>query len=164
MNPYSSRFLTDEQLKEEKQNSEFDESKYTYCAVDNKLISNYKKHGRCLDILFSYLIQGCIKFYEFIDNNQAIIKPDIVKEYTRNETNKVDFIKQFLDECCDILTVEEYNSLNEKLKQTYKTPTTTLWMKFNSWAYENNCSAGFSKTKFFSKTKVRVDHSYFSSL
>jgi hypothetical protein len=70
---------------DEKNNGSYNESKYKYYDADCELIDMYKKHGRPIDIYFSWLVKGCMEFYKV--KNNGITKPKVVKEYINEKTN-----------------------------------------------------------------------------
>ena len=145
-NPYKSRFLNKEDMEKEKATGKYDESVYKYYIADGDLITEYSKEGRPIDILFSWLIEGCIEFYRV--KNDGIKKPNIVKEYIENKVGENDVIKIWMDEKCNIKTRDEWNTMDKEDKKEFMTSSNKLYDNFSEWAIKNDCHAGFGKIKF----------------
>ena len=160
-NPYRSRFLNKEDMEKEKATGKYDESLYKYYIADGDLITKYSKEGRPIDILFSWLIEGCIEFYRV--KNDGIKKPNIVKEYIENKIGENDIVKIWIDEKCNIKTRDEWNKMDKMDKKYFISSSNTLYDNFSEWAIKNDCHAGFGKIKFNERlnasfTKKRYDY------
>ena len=62
----------------------------------------------------------------------------------------VDYIKQFIEECCEVLTKEEFSNIEVKNKKYYRIATSELYSSFSEFAKINSCHSGLGKSKFFS--------------
>jgi len=152
-NPYKSRFLNKEAMIIEKENNNYDPSKYKYYDADDILIEKFNRLGREINVLFSWLVKGCIKFYEV--KNDGIKKPSIVKEYINEKTNENDVIGLWISECCDVKTKEEFNLLSKIEKKEYETSCNELYNNFSNWATMNDCHKGLGKIDFNKRLEVK---------
>lgn len=154
-NPYKARFLNEESLAQEKESGKFDETKYKYYNADIKLIEKFKKVGRQIDILFSWLVGGCIEFYRV--REKGIKKPTIVKEYIKNMIDEVDIVGQWINEKCNIISKEIWNTYSKTQKKQYTIKASELYDDFSGWATQNNCHTGYGKKIFYKHLGERVD-------
>ena len=133
-------------MEKEKVTGKYDNSVYKYYIAYGDLITEYSMEGRPIDILFSWLIEGCIEFYRV--KNDGIRKPSIVKEYIENKVGENDVIKIWMDEKCNIKTRDEWNTMDKEDKKEFITSSNKLYDNFSEWAIKNDCHAGFGKIKF----------------
>lgn len=145
-NPYFSRFLNKEGLELEKKRGKYDPKKYKYYEADNQIIDKYKKAGRPIDILFSWMVQGCKEFYAL--NGEGIKKPPIVLKYIQDKLDDNDVVGRWVNEFCDIKNASEFDELSRKDKKKYTTSVGDLFYDFSEWAKESGCHKGITKLKF----------------
>lgn len=145
--PYNSRFLNKTRLEEEKAKGLYDPSKFKYYEADISFISKYSEEGRHLDIFFSWLVLGCIKFYKTI--KVGIKKPDIVKKYIKAQIEENDIIGQWLSEKCTLISVRDWKLMSSKNKKDYQTSSIELYTDFSVWAKDHECHIGYGKNKVY---------------
>ena len=156
--PYNARFLDKESMKSEKESGNYNPNKYKYFIADKPLLDSFCVKGRNLDILFSWMVIGCMKFYKVM--NDGIKKPKIVLDYTNTKFDDNDVVGQWIAECCEFVNVDEYEKLSPKAKKGWVTQGNDLWNNFTVWAKKNNCLEGNGRNIFhkilskkFPKTK-----------
>lgn len=145
--PFKARFLDKEGLKSEKEKGKYDETKHKYYEADQDLVEGYSKPGRDIDILFSWLVQGCVEFYTVIKT--GIPKPKIVKQYIAEKIGENDVISQWVEERCMVTPLDDFIKLKGDDKRSHSTPPLVLYECFSLWAKENNCHNGYGKIKFY---------------
>ena len=153
-NPYNARFLNFEGFELEKSRGKFDESKYKYYDADNELIEKFKKEGREIDILFSWLVVGCIEFYKVMQN--GIKKPQIVKDYIENKIGENDVVGLWLSEKCELIDSKTWSSMTKLERKNYTSQSAELYFDFSEWAKSNNCHSGYGKVKFYEHLTERA--------
>ena len=145
-NPYKARFLNKISMENEKANGNYDTTKYNYYETDEELINKYKTHGRTIDVYFSWLIAGCIEFYK--TKNNGIYKPKIVLDYINEKTSENDVVGLWIDERCNIKTVDEWFVMSCKDRKVYTSSTSILYDDFSIWANKNSLHKGVGKIDF----------------
>lgn len=146
-NPFRSRFLNEEGLKQEKARGLYDDNKYNYYAADNELIQKYNQTGRPINILFSWLVDGCVDFYKNCLIS-GIKKPKVVSNYIDDKIGENDTIGQWTADCCTVISIEDWNKFSREQKKKYKTKSSELYRCFSEWAKNNGCHAGYNKRVF----------------
>lgn len=69
-----------------------------HCELkDEEFITNL--FGRDLSEVFSYFVEGAIKYYA---NGKILTPPKVVLDYSDTTRSHNDPVQRFLDECCDI--------------------------------------------------------------
>jgi P4 family phage/plasmid primase-like protien len=126
--PFQARFVND--VSETK-----DKEDLKHYKVNKQLVNKFTSKGRMLDIFFSWLVHGCMKYYQYVDKNEIIPRPDLVKCNAKKVTHEADIVAQWIDDVCDI----------DEAKYTI---ASDLFEDFNSWAYKNGNSKGWTKRKF----------------
>jgi phage/plasmid-associated DNA primase len=152
--PFWARFLNDEEMKQEKASGKYDPSRYTYYKKDDALIKNYQSCGRPLDILFSWMVGGCMEFYRTY--NTGYPRPEIVSQYKSKKVDENDIIGQFLDEKCKIVIKSDWDKMEKSVQKLYKMKALDLYNEFSEWAKQNDCHAGYGKTKVYSYMNSRI--------
>jgi len=145
-NPYKARFLNKISMENEKANGNYDITKYNYYETDEELINKYKIHGRTIDIYFSWLIAGCMEFYK--TKNNGIYKPKIVLDYINEKTTENDIAGLWMDERCNIKSVDEWFMMNSKDRRVYISLSSVLYDDFSIWANKNGLHKGYGKIDF----------------
>lgn len=145
--PFKSRFLDKEGLKAEKEKGKYDDTKHKYYEANQKLVEGFSRAGRDINILFSWLVQGCIEFYTVLKD--GIQKPKIVKQYIAEKIGENDVISQWVEERCKVTPIEDFVKLKGDDKRANCSPPLILYECFSSWAKENNCHVGYGKIKFY---------------
>lgn len=168
MIPFKARFLDKERMKLEKLSGRFNEKENKYYAADKSLAKKYKDEGREIDILFSWMVEGCVKFYAL--DGESIPQPDIVKYYKQDKMDEADMIKQFLDGMCEIMTRNDWKKWEEEnkgknkgrkqkrdaLKKKFRISRPEFYNEFSYWAKENDCHAGYTKPRFYKEISMKV--------
>ena len=145
-NPYKARFLNKISMEIEKEKGNYDETKYKYYETNNSLIEKYSFHNRTIDIYFSWLVAGCMEFYRTKD--EGIKKPKIVRDYINEKTSENDIVGLWLEECCNVKTLADWDLLSNTDKKIYTTLSSKLYDNFSEWAIRNNQHKGFGKIDF----------------
>lgn len=159
--PFFSRFLTKEALKKEIEDGLYDESTYKYFPSDEQFVEKYKSPGRNINILFSWLVQGCVSFYKL--RNDGMVLPNIVKKYIDEKVGENDVISQWIDEKCNVTTPENWEKMNKKERKKNQELGSELFQSFTAWELSNgNGKEGaFGRIKFYealsNKFKKRRD-------
>jgi len=117
-----------------------------YVNNRDSIIEKYKKVGRPIDILFSWMVGGCIKFYKL--NGAGIKKPRIVLKYIQDKLDDNDVVGRWVNDFCDIKNAGEFDELSRKDKKKFTTSVSDLYDEFSEWAKENGCHKGITKLKF----------------
>ncbi len=146
-NPFKARFLNKEEFKLEKSRGAYDETKFKYYVADNEFVKKYGESGRNIDILFSWLVQGCIKFYEIY--NHGIEKPQIVKDYIENKLAENDIVSLWVSDQCETVIIENWIQMNKKKQKEFQSFRSELYDTFSNWAYENEGIKNYGKIKFY---------------
>lgn len=146
-NPFKARFLNPEKMKDEKDQDMYDETKYKYYPADDVLIRKYQEPGRTLDILFSWLVQGCMKYYQVKD--EGLQRPAIVKGYIKDKIADNDLIQQWLLERCETKTVEQWKVMNARNKPDFITSATVLHISYLSWAEDGDIEEKYGRNQFY---------------
>jgi len=60
-----------------------------------------------------------------------------------------DVVQEFINECCDIKTKQEYKQLDSKLKDEYRTHHKTIYPDFSHFCKENSKENSMTKKEFF---------------
>lgn len=162
--PFKARFLNPERMKNEKDQDLYNEDKYKYYIADDELIRKFQQPGRSLDILFSWLVQGSIKFYQVKDG--GIQKPPIVKGYIKDKINDFDIIQQWISDRCETKTCDEWKDMNKNCKPDFMTSPLILHTSFLSWCEENDVEERYGKIIFYKMLvekypKIKNDNSWF---
>jgi hypothetical protein len=79
IHPHNSRYLTEEGLIEEKSNGNYKPDLYDYRTADKLFVNSFFTPGHNLDVLFSWLVIGTVKYYDLGSNN--VVLPPCVKKY-----------------------------------------------------------------------------------
>ncbi len=154
-NPYKARFLNELDLVKEKKNGFYDESLYKYYPANGELVKKYETEGRNIDILFSWLVIGCVEYYKL---KFKIPKPLIVSQYVEEKLGENDIVQMWLLENCETLTLEEWNKADKAKKKQYITPCDQLLQSFQLWAIDNGYIKDkneYGKIKFNNNLKTK---------
>lgn len=108
LNPFMARFLNEDGIKLEKLRGTYDETKFKYYPSDNVLAKKYAVDGRNIDILFSWLVYGCMEFYAKYNEGCGVPKPKIVREY---------IVTTWITENCDVINIDEWIHMSKKPKK-----------------------------------------------
>jgi phage/plasmid-associated DNA primase len=144
-NPYQARFMDPVGLEKEKETGLYDPVNLKYYEADNDLIDKYKVHGRNIDILFSWLVEGCKEFYKV--RKDGIKKPKIVRDFNEEKIGENDLVQQWIDDDCSMISVEKWEKLADKTQ--WETLNKDLYEKFSEWAVKNECHSGIGKIRFY---------------
>lgn len=154
-NPFKARFLNEIGIKSEKLDGKYDESKYKYYPSDDTLAKKYTIVGRNIDVLFSWMVQGCIEFYAKYNDGCGIPVPDIVRNYTEEILFQNDIVLKWIKEQCESVSVGLWNSMTLKEKRKYKTPRAEAFKSFVNWAKDFGLK--FTKSKFNESMSARFE-------
>ena len=164
-NPFKARFLNEEGIQLEKSRGLYDETKFVYYPSNNELVKKYARIGRNIDILFSWLVHGCVEFYTKHNDGCGIPKPEIVKEYIENKLSENDFISMWVTEKCNVVSTDEWTQMSKKERKEYQTSRSVLYENFSSWAEDYDIKSDRGKIKFYeslsSKFKCKKGYSEF---
>jgi len=144
--PFNARFLDDQGIKNDKAKGIYDETKFKYYSPDTNLIKKYCAAGRNIDILFSWLVGGCMEFYAKYNNGSDIPRPPIVQKCIEQICNKNDFVACWINENCETVSYDSWIQMTSKDRKKYRTLRSDLCNNFNEWADENGIH--FNKNKF----------------
>ena len=150
LEPYSARFLNASQLAREHKEGKYDESKHRYFPGDVSIkreLENVEPTRR-LNLLFSWMAGGCIKFYDV--QSSGIHVPLAVEQYTQASFLENDRINEWLNDACTVISVENWADMDEEEKISSETSSKDLWETFSSWATRNECHLGYTKRIFYS--------------
>jgi phage/plasmid-associated DNA primase len=158
LQPFQARFLKLEEKKEEKAKGNYNPNKFRYYDVDAALVQCYTTSGPSMEILFSWLAQGCRMFYTNNYLETGIPKPDIVRSYLLDTLSERDKIGQWLNTQTERISLSEFQKLSSKEERAYWTMRkTAVWDHFSSWASQNECHKGYNKKKFYAHMEELVD-------
>jgi phage/plasmid-associated DNA primase len=146
------RFLKPEDLIAEKENGQYDPEKYKYYEANENLLKLYEKHGRTINIFFSWLCLGCKIYYDKKDI--GIPRPERVKQYAREKVLENDTIKIWINEDCETLTAAEFDNLTPTNQKEYTTSLNDLHNKFVEWARATNNLTGITRPMFAKRIKA----------
>jgi phage/plasmid-associated DNA primase/predicted transcriptional regulator len=147
-NPFKARFLNEEGIKTEKLNGTYNDIKYKYYPCDNELVKKYTNAGRNIDILFSWMVHGCLEFYAKYNDGCGIPKPQIVTDYSQNKIAENNVVLVWLNSQCEIKNIDEWNQMDKHEKNQFQIPRAELYEEFSNWAQKHEVHAGYGKTKF----------------
>jgi phage/plasmid-associated DNA primase len=142
LHPYSTRFLTDEELKIEKDNDKYKPQKYNYARADIDLIEQFATPGRCLNVLFSWMVDGCLKYYTLDNHNLTI--PSIVKDHMNLHFNEINIVKSFINEIYFMIKGEKIEKIDKILLKKCKIPAAEIWNDFKDWGAKNGVLSGYT--------------------
>lgn len=142
--PFNARFLTKTEMEIEKTKPSYDEKKHHYCVGDVNIKEQHSKMGRPLDIFFSWLVEGAIKFY--MNRNDGIQKPSIVSNYCDSKFEESDVVGIFLKEECVVVDRKEWVQMDKKTQDKNKISVQDWWDRFIDWAKENDMLKGQRKS------------------
>ena len=161
-NPFLARFLNKEDLKTEKKRGKYNTKKFKYYPADNNIIDKFKVKGRPINILFSWMVAGCIEFYKV--RNIGIKKPPVVESYIAETLNNNDVIGQWIGEKCNVIDFDMWENFSKIEKKSYTTSTCDLYEEFREWATATGVLKGHGKVKFskylmgvFTRIKTQKD-------
>ncbi len=146
-NPFKARFLNPEKMKDEKDEDMYNEEKYKYYPADDNLVRKFQQPGRTLDILFSWLVQGCIKYYQLKD--AGLQRPAIVKGYIKDKIKDNDLIQQWIADRCETKTIDEWKVMNNRNKPDFIINAAILHTSYLSWAEENDMEEKYGRNDFY---------------
>jgi phage/plasmid-associated DNA primase len=161
-NPFLARFLNKEDLKTEKKRGKYNTKKFKYYPADNNIIDKFKVKGRPINILFSWMVAGCIEFYKV--RNIGIEKPPVVESYIAETLNNNDVVGQWIGEKCQVVDFDMWEKFSKIEKKSYTTSTCDLYEQFREWATTTGVLKGNGKVKFskylmgvFTRIKTQKD-------
>lgn len=147
--PFNARFSYDED-----DNDLYDKTKFKYYLPDEEFVKKYNVVGRNIDILFSWMVGGCMDFYAKYNNGKGIPKPDIVRNYIKEKTNDNDFIASWLKDNCEIIAQDVWTSMTLQDRKLYQTSRSKLHENFDCWSLENGIN--FGKKKFIESLNSKL--------
>jgi len=146
--PFNARFLTANEIDSDKKRGIFDESRYSYFEANKKIINIYKTEGRQINILFSWLVDGCVKFYKTID--EGISKPIIVEKFIWDKIYKNDPVGRWIEENCDVYNAMDFKKLKSHERTNYMGYGNDLYCDYKQWVIdEGDSTLKRKKQKFF---------------
>jgi phage/plasmid-associated DNA primase len=113
IDPHKARFLTPDKLLVEKSNGNYRPDIYNYYPVNNNIVQQYSCKSHQLNVLFTWLANGCSKYYNIREN---IPVPKIISAYMDDHLMELDIVKKWLFECCVIVPPSYFNENPDKNK------------------------------------------------
>ena len=144
VSPYRSRFLTAEMMEKEKKSGEYNEEMYDYHLADEELADSFSVEGECLNLLFSWLVDGCTKAYKI----RHIPKPAVVAKYTKKIIDDKDVVKHFIKEIFDTKRNEEIKQLQREERNKWRIELAEMYEQFSMWATQHGVHKGWGKVQF----------------
>jgi phage/plasmid-associated DNA primase len=146
-NPHTARFLKASELAKEKQQGKYDPSKFTYIVSNDALVKMFGETGRPINLLFSWMITGCMDFYKCLET--GIPKPKLVQDFVADQIMENDPVGLWADEMCVIVSSDDWEAMDDVDKKDHTTLGGDAYDDFSEWAKHNDCHAGVGKQKVF---------------
>lgn len=146
--PFNARFMDSND-----EDEMFDKTKFVYYLPDDVFVKKYSMVGRNINILFSWLVGGCMDFYAKHNNGKGINLPDIVKKYIKKKTNDNDYVASWINDECEIIAHDQWTNMTSKDRKKYRTPRSKLCESFDDWAHDNGVI--FGKNKFLESLNAK---------
>ena len=152
-NPFKARFLSKIHMDEEKRLGRYNTKKYKYYDADEDIKQKYESIGRPINMLFSWLVDGCIKFYKHM--GQGIEAPKIVSQYAKDTIESQDHASMFIDEFYEIIDQDTWDNMDPDEQKDNSILASVIYQKFSSWAHENECHNNWGKVRFYKSLEER---------
>lgn len=115
----------------------------------------FLKEKRAINVLFSWLVQGCIEYYRVMDD--GIPKPKILKQYTQEKIDEDNIVFKWVEEKCNVTPIEEFKLFKKDDRKKNCSSTHILYESFSMWAEKNNCNVGYGKIKFYNQLSMKFN-------
>ena len=95
----------------------------SFLGSEDKTKKSRLKEPEILQGILYWAVQGSIRWYAL--GSSGLTTPDVVAQITKKQRDELDYVQQWLDECCEIY--EGYWTANEDVSKSYAT-----WCKNNN--------------------------------